>query len=287
MIGLTAWSVNHHHNHKAPVDAKRLQAGFTVGFPRVFAGDRETGQHFLGNDQIQPVLTEIGGALGRAESNHDLNVYVICRKNQQTPYAFYCPSIDPTSSRRYGSPVTVNPVAGFGDPKTTRRTSATKTIAGAFFVPAMSCHGGCARETERSAGFRVSRFANLRTVASNDRLATVGGGSTTHTEHHPMKHDPALNPSALRQRAAAHRAMALAALRANSSLSIRLKRYNDHMAKARALETKASATPTRNPRTALSWIKSGQSVRIDALNLPDHLRHIHALAALEAAGGEA
>ncbi|MGV6476129.1 hypothetical protein [Azotobacter vinelandii] len=102
-----------------------------------------------------------------------------------------------------------------------------------------------------------------------------------------MKHDPALNPSALRQRAAAHRAMALAALRANSSLSIRLKRYNDHMAKARALETKASATPTRNPRTALSWIKSGQSVRIDALNLPDHLRHIHALAALEAAGGEA
>ncbi|GAB3376278.1 hypothetical protein [Azotobacter armeniacus] len=51
-----------------------------------------------------------------------------------------------------------------------------------------------------------------------------------------MKHDPALNPSALRQRAAAHRAMALAALRADSSLSVRLKRYNARMAKARALE---------------------------------------------------
>ena len=46
-----------------------------------------------------------------------------------------------------------------------------------------------------------------------------------------MKH--ALNPSKIR--AAAHRAMALAALHANSSLTIRLARYNLHMAKARSL----------------------------------------------------
>lgn len=45
----------------------------------------------------------------------------------------------------------------------------------------------------------------------------------------------ALNPSKIR--AAAHRAMALAALHANSSLSTRLARYNQHMNKARALET--------------------------------------------------
>ncbi|ACO80196.1 hypothetical protein AvCA_40610 [Azotobacter vinelandii CA] len=51
-----------------------------------------------------------------------------------------------------------------------------------------------------------------------------------------MKHPHAPNPSALRQRAAAHRAMALAALRADSSLFVRLRRYNDHMTKARALE---------------------------------------------------
>ncbi len=43
-----------------------------------------------------------------------------------------------------------------------------------------------------------------------------------------------LNPSKIR--AAAHRAMALAALHANSSLSVRLKRYNAHMQAARALE---------------------------------------------------
>ena len=50
---------------------------------------------------------------------------------------------------------------------------------------------------------------------------------------------PALNPSKFR--AAAHRAMALAALHANSSLATRLARYNDHMAKARALETAGRA----------------------------------------------
>jgi len=54
-----------------------------------------------------------------------------------------------------------------------------------------------------------------------------------------MKHDPALNPS--KARAAAHRAMALAALHADSSLSVRLRRYNNHMAKARALEAQEVA----------------------------------------------
>ncbi|SOC51009.1 hypothetical protein SAMN05421509_10168 [Chromohalobacter canadensis] len=40
----------------------------------------------------------------------------------------------------------------------------------------------------------------------------------------------------LPQRAAAHRAMARAALFADSSASTRLKRYNHHMSKARQLE---------------------------------------------------
>ena len=49
----------------------------------------------------------------------------------------------------------------------------------------------------------------------------------------------ALNPS--KNRAAAHRAMALAALHANSSLSTRIARYNLHMAKARSPATKGGA----------------------------------------------
>lgn len=43
-------------------------------------------------------------------------------------------------------------------------------------------------------------------------------------------------PSLLsRHIAAAHRRMAIAALRADSSVSVRLARYNRHMSKARAL----------------------------------------------------
>lgn len=45
-----------------------------------------------------------------------------------------------------------------------------------------------------------------------------------------------LDPSVLVSKANAHRAMALSALRANSSLSVRLTRYNAHMDRARALE---------------------------------------------------
>jgi hypothetical protein len=48
----------------------------------------------------------------------------------------------------------------------------------------------------------------------------------------------ALNPSKIR--AAAHRAMAMAALRANSSISVRLRRYNHHMDVARNLESDES-----------------------------------------------
>ncbi|MNZ30538.1 hypothetical protein D3C78_478110 [compost metagenome] len=197
------------------------------------------------------------------------------------------PSVAKPTRWRYLSPVAVNPAAGFGDPINSRRNSATKTFAGAFFVPAMSCHGGCAWETERSAGFLESRFANLRTVASNDRLATVGGGSST-LGAPPMKHDPARNPSALREPAAAHRAMAIAALHADSSLSVRLKRYNRHMAICRELEATAAeqqTTSTRDPHTALAWLKAGKSIRIDSLNLRDHLRHVRALATLEGQGG--
>jgi hypothetical protein len=44
----------------------------------------------------------------------------------------------------------------------------------------------------------------------------------------------AIIPSKIR--AYAHRRMALSALRANSSLSVRLKRFNHHMSIVRALE---------------------------------------------------
>ncbi|MDY7567514.1 hypothetical protein QN400_21420 [Pseudomonas sp. RTC3] len=49
------------------------------------------------------------------------------------------------------------------------------------------------------------------------------------------------NPSAASGKASAHRAMAIAALHADSSLSVRLRRWNHHMTIARSLETVGGA----------------------------------------------
>ena len=144
-------------------------------------------------------------------------------------------TLDPIANvrqRRYGSPVTVNPVAGFGDLNFKLAHVRPKTIAGAFFVPAMPLYGGRARETERSAGCQLARFANLRTAATLNRLATVPGSSVTQVGAPPMQ--TTRNPST---HAAAWKARAFAALRADSSLSVRLRRYNEAMARARSLET--------------------------------------------------
>ena len=135
-------------------------------------------------------------------------------------------------SRRYALAVAANSATGFDGPNTTRRTGAPITIAGAFFVPAHPVYGGCAWETFGSAGFRVSRSVNLRTAATLIRLTANRGSSYLTHGATPMT---TLIPSAIR--ALAHRRMALSALRANSSLSVRLKRYNHHMDQVRTLES--------------------------------------------------
>jgi hypothetical protein len=133
--------------------------------------------------------------------------------------------------RRYGSRVTVNPVTDLGRSSIVRRTGAHLPIAGAFFASAQSCYGGCAWDTFGCAGFLTSRSANPRTAATHLRLAAKNGSSST-LGATPMKH--VITPSSLR--AFAHRRLALSALRANSSLSSRLSRYNANMVIARALE---------------------------------------------------
>ncbi len=52
---------------------------------------------------------------------------------------------------------------------------------------------------------------------------------------------PILTLNPLKNRAARYRAQALTALHADSSLSVRLKRYNSAMAKARDLEARGGA----------------------------------------------
>lgn len=141
-------------------------------------------------------------------------------------------------SPRYSASVAANSAAGFCSPTNSRRTSAIVSKAGAFFVPAVSFYGGCARGAFGRAGFLESRSANLRTAATQSCFAAGSGGSST-LGAVPMKYLHALNPSRLR--AAAHRRMAFAALHANSSATVRLTRYQHHMAKARALDVVGGA----------------------------------------------
>lgn len=137
--------------------------------------------------------------------------------------------------QRYGSPVTVNPVADLGRSNFSRRYSAPVTIAGAFFVSAMSRYGGCAWDTFGCAGCLESRSANPRTAVTIPCLAASGDGSNT-LGAPPMQ--TTRNPST---HAAAWKARAFAALRADSSLSVRLRRYNEAMARARTLEAVGGA----------------------------------------------
>lgn len=137
---------------------------------------------------------------------------------------------------RYGSTVAANSANRLGGLNCTRRNSAHIMIAGAFFVPAFPCYGGLRRSTLGCAGLLVRRSANPAQSATLICLAADRGGSSVQGAS-PMNHT--LIPFKIR--AFAHRRMALSALRANSSLSVRLTRYNDHMAIVRTLEAQGGA----------------------------------------------
>jgi hypothetical protein len=131
----------------------------------------------------------------------------------------------------YRPAVAANSATDLGGSNSKRRNSAPITIAGAFFAPAFLCYGGLCRSTFGCAGFRLPRSANPVQLATLFCLAADKSGSSDVNGATPMT---TLSPSKIS--ALAHRRMALSALRANSSLSVRLKRYNHHMDQARALE---------------------------------------------------
>lgn len=136
----------------------------------------------------------------------------------------------------YRSPVAAKSATDLGGSISRRRNSAPITIAGAFFVPASLSYGGLCRSTLGCAGLRLPRSANPMQLATLICLAAERGGSSEVNGATPMT---TLIPSAIR--ALAHRRMALSALRASSSLSVRLKRYNHHMDQVRALESQGGA----------------------------------------------
>jgi len=133
-----------------------------------------------------------------------------------------------SNTPRYASSVPANSGAGIDSPRTQRRTSAHHD--GAFFMPLWRlCVGGF--------GLPGSFVSGLSTRVQSPPLIDSDAGDSTHKGVPTMAiRLPALSASA---RAAAHRAMAKSALFSNSSTAVRLRRYNAHMDKARALEAAA------------------------------------------------
>lgn len=133
------------------------------------------------------------------------------------------------SSRGYSSVVAAKSVTGRRNPNESRRNSAP-TLAGAFFVPA-KCYGGWLWAGFGLAGFLDSRYSYPAISRLQSRRKDVGDSMNQGVS--PMQF-PTRKPS--KARALAHRAMAKAALFSNSSTAVRLRRYNDHMDRARAVE---------------------------------------------------
>jgi len=139
------------------------------------------------------------------------------------------------ANRRYGSSVAANSAAGRRNPITSRRNSAQITTAGVFFRLRFSVMAAVCGQASAWPGAYCPGIPTPHTAATQSRRKDGGGSIKVGAT--PMKH--ALNPSA--SHAAAWKARALAALRADSSLSVRLARYNSAMARARALEAQAVA----------------------------------------------
>lgn len=140
-----------------------------------------------------------------------------------------------TPTRMYRPPVTVNPVVGRRNPMSKRRNSAQITTAGVFFRLQFRVMAAVCGQASAWPGSFCPGIPTPCTAATQSRRKDRGGSSSAKGAL-PMH---ALSPSKIR--AYAHRRLALAALRANSSLSVRIARYNHHAEIARALEAQGGA----------------------------------------------
>ncbi|WP_433741551.1 hypothetical protein [Pseudomonas putida] len=135
--------------------------------------------------------------------------------------------------RMYRPPVAVNPATGIG---VLNSKADTPPIARFFCVRSTAMPLWAGRVGSIRAQQPLDCHANLHGSALHDWRH--GSGVLDRNPRHTTmttRHILTLNPS--KARAAFHRACAMAALHADSSLSVRLKRYNTQMAIARTLET--------------------------------------------------
>lgn len=127
----------------------------------------------------------------------------------------------------YSSPVaTLLATNGSASPRIKRSTS-SHLQARSFFSPAFN--GGAVREAFAPFGFLLPELAGPHSATAHH--LQVMPVVPKQKELRPMNH----LHTALKNRAAAHKAMAFAALRADSSASVRLGRYRKHIDRSRTL----------------------------------------------------
>lgn len=130
----------------------------------------------------------------------------------------------------YCASVAANSATGRRNPEISRRNSAQITTAGVFFRQQFSVMAAVCGQASAWPGAYYPGIPTPCTAATISRRKD-GGGSNRKVGVSPLH---TLIPSKIR--VLAHRRMALSALRADSSLSVRLARYNAHMAIVRTLE---------------------------------------------------
>ncbi|GFM68698.1 hypothetical protein PSCICJ_48160 [Pseudomonas cichorii] len=148
------------------------------------------------------------------------------------------PGVASNLDARYCLPVAVNPANGRRNPKTSRRNSAQITTVGVFFRLQFSVMAAVCGQASAWPGAYYPGIPTPHTAATQSRRKDRGS-SEAKVGAVPMQFSLSVITPAIR--ALAHRRMALSALRANSSLAVRLNRYNSHMDRARALENAGGA----------------------------------------------
>lgn len=130
----------------------------------------------------------------------------------------------------YSLTVAANSATGCRNPNKQKAPSAQNSISGVFLCLKFCVMAAVCGRASALPGSFCPGIPTLHTAATQSRRKDRGSSSAEGATS--MKH--ALNPSA--SHAHAWKARALSALRANSSLSVRLARYNEAMRRARALE---------------------------------------------------
>lgn len=140
-----------------------------------------------------------------------------------------------SSQGGYSSAVTANSVTGRRNPSKQKAHSAPFRLQALFLRPHSSFMAAVRGQTSVWPGSFCPGIPTPRMAATQSRRKDRGSSSTA--KGAPPMH--ALTPSKIR--ASIHRRLALHALRAHSSLSVRINRYNAHMAIVRALEAQGGA----------------------------------------------